>query len=79
MERGEKQFNGLRIRRGGLVEGVGTEGKDWRILSTFFSKKMTKSSGVREEGGGGGGGLRREEKMLKSLCGLDADVSSFSL
>lgn len=79
MEREEKQVKGLRTRGGGLVEGVGTEGKDWRILSTFSSKKVTKSSGVREEGGGGGGGLRREEKMLKSLRGSDADASSFPL
>ena len=62
------------------MEGrVGTEEKDWRILFTVSSKKMTKSSRVREEGGGGEGGLRREEKILKSLRGSDTHSSSFLL
>ena len=59
--------------------GVGTEENDWRILFTFSSKKVTKSSGVREEGGGGEGGLRREEKILNSLRGSGTDSSSFLL
>lgn len=50
------------------------EENDWRILLTFSSKKVAKSSGVREEGG-----LRGEDKILKSLRGLDDDASSFSL
>ncbi|KAL7846380.1 hypothetical protein SRHO_G00213600 [Serrasalmus rhombeus] len=32
------------MRGGSLVEGVGTEGKDWRILSTFSSPSSAKDN-----------------------------------